>query len=328
MNNELLSVIVPVYNVEKYICKCVDSILNQTYKNLEIILIDDGSKDSSGAKCDELAKKDNRIKVYHKENGGLSDARNYGIQKSTGKYLGFVDSDDFINLNMFQILMDNIKQYDADISTCARITINEGTNIDTYTKNEPNEPKCLTSRDAIIDLFTKNEYVFHAAWDKIYKRELFRNIEFPVGRLFEDAAIMYRLFEKAKTIVTTKSKLYYYIQRNGSISNCSYNERKVMHQFENSLNAANYYADKDKTLRLCAVTWNMRFAYRLWCEAFLNDKAVAEFIYLNSKKIFTLKTARYMPIKKFIKTLLFIANPKMLLLLKGNEYEKCGLHSI
>ena len=116
--NELISIIVPVYNVEKYLEKCVNSIVNQTYKNLEIILVDDGATDSSGKLCDKLAKIDNRIKVYHKENGGLSDARNYGVERATGDYIGFVDSDDYIDSEMYGKLYEAIKKENVDVAEC------------------------------------------------------------------------------------------------------------------------------------------------------------------------------------------------------------------
>ena len=118
LTRELISVIVPVYNVEQYLKKCVDSIVNQTYKNLEIILVDDGATDSSGEICDELEKLDNRIKVYHKENGGLSDARNYGVERATGSYVGFVDSDDYIDAEMYEKLYDAITKEAADVAEC------------------------------------------------------------------------------------------------------------------------------------------------------------------------------------------------------------------
>ena len=116
--NEKISIIVPVYNVEKYLKKCIDSIVNQTYKNLEIILVDDGATDRSGEICDELAKLDNRIKVYHKKNGGLSDARNYGVERATGSYVGFVDSDDYIDAEMYEKLYEAITKEAADVAEC------------------------------------------------------------------------------------------------------------------------------------------------------------------------------------------------------------------
>ncbi len=316
MNEELISVVIPVYNVEKYIDKCVDSIINQTYKNLEIILVDDGSTDRSGQKCDEWAKIDSRIKVLHKQNGGLSDARNYGIKEANGVYIGFVDSDDYVDLEMYDILLSNLKKFDADISVCSRVIVPENSNQQGI---KLNEPLCFSSRDMIKDLFVSNKYTLHAAWDKLYKRELFLNIEFPVGRLFEDAAIMYKVFESASKIVTTKAQLYYYVQRYGSISNCDYNSKKVMHQFENRMNAIEYYKSNDNELMNCAIVWNLRFVISLWYEAYENDVNLANKMHRYTKKNFNFKIIKYLSLKSFVKSLVFIINPKVLYFLRQNK---------
>lgn len=303
---ELISVVVPVYNVEDYIHKCVDSIINQTYRNLEIILVDDGSSDNSGRICDEYAEIDERIKVIHKENGGLSDARNAGIEISKGDYLGFVDSDDYIDADMYCILMNNLKNADADISTCGRIIV---TGDDSIPLCEKNTTACLNSYDAINDLFTRNKFVFHAAWDKLYKREMFSNIRFPIGRLFEDAAVMYQIFEKANKIVATEKQMYYYLQRQGSISNCLYNKNKVLHQFENRINAINYYKRYDKKKCTLAKVWNLRMIEPIWLEAYLNDKETAKFLISQTRRNFTAYVWKYAGIRQFIKSIIFCLNP-------------------
>ncbi len=313
---DLISVIVPVYNVQNYILKCVDSIINQSYKNLEIILVDDGSTDESGKICDELALKDSRIKVIHKENGGLSDARNAGIEVSQGTYLGFIDSDDYIDNDMYMVLMSNLKNTNADISTCGRIIVTEGNESVSFKENEI---ICLNTFDAVKDLFVANNYVFHAAWDKLYKRELFSEIRFPVGRLFEDAAIMYRIFENAKKIVSTKKQLYYYIQRQGSISNCSYNKNKILHQFENRISAINYYKNINKEKCIFAKVWNLRTIEQLWKETYLNDKKFSEFLVSQTRRNFTICIYKYMSKKQFIKNSIFIINPRLMSLLKKSK---------
>ena len=235
---DLISIVVPIFNVEQYLEKCILSIINQTYKNLEIILVDDGSTDNCGEICDKFALMDSRIKVIHKANGGLSDARNEGIKISTGKYIGFVDSDDYIDQDMYSTLYDNMIKSGAQLSVCSRILVVD--NVEHFTHYE-NKYKCFSNREALKDLFIRNEYLCHAAWDKLYSRDLWNDMEFPVGRLFEDAAVMYKIFEKCDKIVSTKKQLYYYVQRKGSISNCAYNEKKVRHQIENRINAINYY---------------------------------------------------------------------------------------
>ena len=212
---ELISVIVPIYNVEKYIRKCVDSILKQTYKNIEVILVDDGSKDECGKIIDEYKKIDGRIKVIHKKNGGLSDARNCGMQYATGKFLLFIDSDDWIDREMVKKLYDNIKKYNADISICEFIEEDEeGKEL---SKKKYDEKILLfTSKEAIKELIVQKNITNHA-WNKLYKKEIFDNIEYPKGQLMEDVSTTYKLIENSKQIVYQNIALYHYIQRNKSI---------------------------------------------------------------------------------------------------------------
>ena len=214
--NEKISLIVPVYNVEKYLEKCVNSILKQTYKNLEIILVDDGSTDESAEICDKLKKDDNRIVVVHKTNGGLSDARNVGIGIATGNYLGFIDSDDYIQKDMYEYLYKLIKENNADISICNYMTIYEDK--DFQVEKIPNEIQAYTKIDAMRELLKRNQ-IQDYAWNKLYKRNLFNNIKYPVGRKMEDLGTTYKLFDKADKIIIGNQKKYFYLQRMGSIVN-------------------------------------------------------------------------------------------------------------
>ena len=160
--NELISIIVPVYNVEQYLEKCVCSIINQTYKNLEIILVDDGATDSSGNMCDELAKSDNRIKVYHKENGGLSDARNYGVERATGEYIGFVDSDDYIDSEMYEKLYEAIKKEDVDVAEC-NFRFIYSNRITNYTDDKY---YLVLNKDEYTKEYVTMNRIFGAAWTR------------------------------------------------------------------------------------------------------------------------------------------------------------------
>lgn len=217
MCEELISIIVPVYNVEKYLDRCLTSIVNQTYQNLEIILVDDGSTDDSGKKCDEWAEKDKRIKVIHKENGGLSDARNVGIKQATGILIGFVDSDDYIDEKMYEILAEDLKKYDADIAICNVQEVDEnGTCLSSFVKNKKEDMRVLEKEEALY-LLVEDAIIQSFAWNKLYKIELFEGIEYPKGKKLEDRATTYRLFDKAKKVVDDKRKTYDYVQRNGSI---------------------------------------------------------------------------------------------------------------
>lgn len=219
---KLLSVIIPIYNVEPYLDRCMESIVNQTYKNLEIIMVDDGSPDNCPELCEVWSKKDNRIKVVHKENGGLSDARNVGISVATGEYIAFVDSDDFVDLDMYRYMIDALEKNDADISTCGRYSYRNG---EVSQKHIAANEIVLTPIQAIDELL-RGGLIEEAAWDKIYKKKLFDGIVFPVGEINEDLPIMPLLFEKANKIVCTGKALYYYCDNLGSITHEAYNEKK------------------------------------------------------------------------------------------------------
>ena len=224
MEKNLISIIVPVYKVEKYLDKCVESIVSQTYKNLEIILVDDGSPDNCPEMCNEWAKKDDRIKVIHKENGGLSDARNAGIDIANGKYIGFVDSDDYIMPNMFEKLYNTIRKNNADISLCSFIAVDEkGEKI---TDAEKMENQVLTGEQTMKNLVEGASVLFVIVWNKLYKREIFDDIRFEKGRLHEDEFAIHHILGKAKNIACINDGLYLYLQRNNSITG---GKEKIQH---------------------------------------------------------------------------------------------------
>lgn len=216
-NSIKISVIVPIYNVEKYLSRCVNSILNSNYKNLEIILVDDGSTDSCGCICDEYKKKDNRIRVIHKKNGGLSDARNKGIDMATGDYISFVDSDDAIDNDMFDYLLKILLENQCDISVCNYITFSTMELPRSSQKNSNRNLKVYTNEKALDILLDGKISHSDYAWNKLYKRDLFKNIRYPVGRKMEDIGTTYKLYYIAKKIVIGDAIKYYYYQRNNSI---------------------------------------------------------------------------------------------------------------
>ena len=217
--NELISIIVPIYNVEKYLEKCIESLLNQTYKNIEILLIDDGATDRCPQICDKYMEKDKRIKVIHKDNGGLSDARNVGIEIANGKYIGFVDSDDYVEKDMYEFLYKNIKENNADIAICGRY-INNADGRQIIDAN-PNLFIIMDTKEALINLNSYKGFDMSAC-DKIYKKELFENIRFPFGKKCEDYYTMYKVFDKANKIIYNSNPKYHYFQRENSISRNSY----------------------------------------------------------------------------------------------------------
>ncbi len=215
MNDDLISVIVPVYNVEKYINKCVDSIINQTYKNIEIILIDDGSTDKSCVICDEYIKKDNRIKVIHQENSGLSEARNTGIKIANGKYLAFVDGDDYILEGMLEYLYNLINETNSEISVCNFFRYwNEDKKIIDY---DISSKRIVLKKEQALKEILKNDLLKSFAWNKLYKKSLFENVRYPKNMKMEDVATTYKLISNSEKIVIGKDAKYYYVQREGSI---------------------------------------------------------------------------------------------------------------
>ena len=227
MENFLISVIVPVYNVEKYLKRCLKSILNQTYKKIEILIIDDGSTDHSGKISDEYAKIDSRVQVFHKKNGGLSDARNYGIQKAKGKYVMFIDSDDWIPLNSIRKMVETVSQTESDIVSGE---IKEVYNTNTEKKGKNNNEykiEVLSKNEALEKLMYLHNFS-NSASAKMYKKELFDNIKFPVGKYYEDLGTTYKIVSKANKISLINSVVYYYYQDNqDSIRHKKYNERRL-----------------------------------------------------------------------------------------------------
>lgn len=210
----MISVIVPVYNVEKYLEKCVESLCRQSYSNLEIILVDDGSTDSSGCLCDELAKTDSRIKVIHKKNGGLSDARNAGLDIAAGDYIGFVDSDDYVLPEMYERLLTLLNTYHADIAICDKVEFYEGKDPE-FTKIEPSIK--VLNQDQAINALADDQGLRSHVWNRLYSAHLFDDLRFDVGKAYEDVYIMHRLFLQAQKIVVTNESLYCYLQRATSI---------------------------------------------------------------------------------------------------------------
>ncbi len=219
--NELISIIVPVYNVEQYLEKCVNSITNQTYKNLEIILVNDGTTDSSGDLCDKLATVDNRIKVFHKENGGLSDARNYGVEKATGEYIGFVDSDDYIDVEMYEKLYEAIKKENADVAEC-NLKIVYPDRKELFTEKKYYQ---ICTKQEYLEEYLKIEKVFGSVWTKLIKSDIAKKIQFPVGKLYEDTYYAYKLIEVANKYVLMDNSFYNYLMRENSITNSKFNPR-------------------------------------------------------------------------------------------------------
>lgn len=222
----MISVIVPVYNVEKYVERCIESILKQTYTDFELILVNDGSTDRSYDICCEYKKKDSRIRLINKNNGGLSDARNVGIDESLGEYITFIDSDDFISQYMFEFLYNTLIKNNADIAICSflRVCANEnpidkipsGINI-----------QLLNSEECYEAIYSSKCDEFTVAWGKLYRRKLFDVIRYPYGKLHEDEFVTYKLYAGSDKVVYVPIQGYYYLKREHSIMNTKFSKRSL-----------------------------------------------------------------------------------------------------
>lgn len=213
MSLELISVIIPIYKVEEFLDCCIRSIVDQTYSKLEIILVDDGSPDACPSKCDEWAQKDNRIRVIHKKNGGLSDARNAGMSIATGAYISFVDSDDWIAPDFYEKLYQSIVENNAQIAASGIVLAYSD-----YLQYDQSiyDRQVFSTEDALKTLINGRGF-YAVAWNKLYQKSLFDGIEYPIGKLHEDEFVTYKLIGKATRLVLCQKALYYYRQREGSI---------------------------------------------------------------------------------------------------------------
>lgn len=241
--NKKISVIVPAYNVEKYIKECVGSIIDQSYKNIEIIIVDDGSTDKTGIICDKIAKTDDRIKVIHQNNQGLSVARNNGIKAASGDFISLVDGDDIVEDDFLQSMMSNICD-DIDVAISGYKTVNEAGDILSIVKNA-NET--ISGEDATIRLLTRQEDLFVIAWNKLYRKRLFieSSIWYPAGRIHEDNLTTYKLLSKAKNVAIIDSTDYLYMKRVGSITSKSKKNLQIKEKINAAKDAVDYLSDNN-----------------------------------------------------------------------------------
>lgn len=237
----MISVIVPVFNVEPYLRQCVDSIINQSYADLEILLIDDGSPDQCGVICDEYAAKDDRVRVFHTENRGLSAARNEGLREANGEYIAFIDSDDWIEPDMYEVLLKRLEETGADISVCGYDVVSDRK----ATEWRPKEKDYSTSEawSALL-----SEKINNNAWNKLFRREIFQSIAyegsiFPEGKNYEDISVMHRIVAEARNVATVEKPLYHYRMRPDSISQ-SYTAKNLLDYADAYLTRYEYYRDK------------------------------------------------------------------------------------
>lgn len=244
MGNEVLvSIVVPIYNVENYLIKCINSLVDQNYQNIEIILVDDGSKDKCPEMCDELMQQDSRIQVIHKENGGLSDARNTGMRAATGEYILFVDSDDFIHPDMVKDLLFLALRYDADIVECGVRDVMDGENVEWRQYTQMHEE--VYNHEEALEKMLDYRNCRIVAWNKLYKLKLFVSIQYPVGKIHEDEFITPYLVDASNNYITTQNQYYAYVKRNNSIMRTKFNANR-MHVIEAHEERLAYFSNEYK----------------------------------------------------------------------------------
>ncbi len=315
MENCRISVIIPVYKVEKYLDECVRSVLNQTYKNLEIILVDDGSPDACPQMCDEYAKTDDRVIVIHKKNGGLSSARNSGISIATGDYLFFLDSDDYISNDLMETLVHVSLNNNAEIVAC-RFTsetenLNHSAQFETY---------IYSSKKALKNIL-KEKSLTTSAWGKLYKSELFENIRYPEGKIYEDLGTVYKILDLVEKVVLVDSRKYYYRCNPESITQVAVS-RKQLDYYDIISELKEYIKEKyPKFLRLVIhheVRNSIAFLRRISISGMENKELVDFLVRKVRKNIFRYQFSCYSPFSKLYGLLISIS-PKLALKVFKNK---------
>lgn len=293
MKNELISVIVPVYNVEKYLKKCIDSIICQTYENIEIILIDDGSTDSSSKICDKYLLKDSRIKVIHQKNQGIAIVRNKGLAQSNGKYIFWVDSDDYISNECIEYLYNLLKKENADMSICNYLQ--GSSRLYDFNSNEDYYNEIMNSKKALEYIYESDHYAFimAASWAKLIKKELYDNLKYPENKLFEDIYMSHHLINNCNKIAYTNKVMYYYFQWNDSILGKKLHRGKLdyLYAFEERIHFFEelQYLDLKEKARLQylhALMWEYSRSKDI-----LNDKEMTKSIVKQYRKYYKIGTS-------------------------------------
>ena len=312
-----VSVIVPVYKVENYLRKCVDSLLNQTLTDIEIILVDDGSPDNCGKICDEFAAKDHRVKVIHKQNEGLSIARNVGIMAATSPYIGFVDSDDYVAADMYEILYENLVENSADISVCGLYDCYSEKKIPQFAGKEF---LILDNKNALKTALEGVKFSVNAV-NKLFKKDLFSEVKFPKGKLSEDAFTIPKVLSLAEKVVFDSAPKYFYVHRGESITTSSFKPQdfNVVEAYQENFNLVkNDFSELTKQAEF-RLLWSYTYVFdkMLLSENFENFeeyKRTLAFLRKNTLKFvlnpfFSLK-------RKFVALILFVSHRLYEVLLK------------
>ncbi len=312
-----LSVIIPVYNVEEYLCQCIDSVCGQSYQNLQIILVNDGSTDASLSICEDAEKRDSRIKVISQKNAGLSAARNTGMRYADGEYITFIDSDDYIGDNMFEYMLEQMDKENADISVCNMKKFWGNDSEDTPTGCEP---EILSSIDALGKLYTDEQVIYVTAWGKIYNRSLFDEITYPEGKINEDVFTTYKLYAKAEKIIFLDIPFYKYRQREGSIIHAPFSIKNL-----DALNGLRQMKDFVLTIEGFSEKYNVigeyiekliYFYYKLTTVKG-DEKTIIKGNLYQETKTLCRQYKKYLTVKEKIKFSCFCMSPRIYRLLRG-----------
>lgn len=319
--NELLSIVVPIYDVSNYLDDCIQSIIKQTYLNIEVILVNDGSTDDSLDICRKYSKLDTRIVLIDKKNGGLSDARNAGIIASKGKFIGFIDSDDIINLNMFEVMLGLINKTGSDIAICCYENFLDSEIINIKELNEC-QYATYTGKEAVYNVYTgEDKNINFISCNKIYKREVFTNIRYPIGKLEEDEFVTPKVLYYAKKVVCSQAILYYYRQRENSImhTTLSYSNLNGLEAYQEAID---FFAQRnERKLYSCAVNRALSSAltlYNRFAENNIHDKKIEQEIrnYYSMLICKYLKNTDLLNIKKLYYRIFYVTPRLGLVLLK------------
>lgn len=305
-NKPLITVVVPIYKVEHYLEECINSVINQTYDNLEIILVDDGSPDRCGEMCDCFAQKDNRIKVIHQKNKGLSGARNSAIDIASGQYITFVDSDDWISNEMIDVLYRNIESKQVKMAVCSLESFFEdGTTI----SNKHGERTFVYSKEKALDCFLFNEYMTPCVCGKLYARSLWENVRCPEGKLYEDQYTTYKLIDQCENIVFVTRPLYHYRKRSGSIGHSNFDNRTyhlydAIHEEYNFISEK--YGDACPNIAVARITWELVFVNMMIMAGQYDKNVITKVRKFAYKNLFKVKKCEYISKIRKLQILLFV----------------------
>lgn len=304
---ELISVIIPVYNVQMFLKKCVESVINQSYSNIEIILVDDGSTDGSGMLCDSLAVLDSRIRVFHQENKGLSAARNIGIEISIGKYIMFIDSDDYIHKQMISIMYYALKRDHTKLVFCNYQYSKEDNNLGDLAGGQD----FLLSQRQVIEMYFDKQYYVEVvvAWNKLYEKSLFKDLRYPEGRLHEDEYIVFQLLNQVSQVGYVNKTLYHYRLRDGSIMNMMC-EKSMIDQLDAFRTNINYMKTSGLTDFLVKETgWYLDHIILYFRQLIKCDTMHRIYLLNNFREYYNILDRRAFTYKKRIKYRLFLSFP-------------------